>query len=313
MKALFFCLVTTIFIPIFAAGTFARETPEEKRGESAESPKTIFSALTEAGFVLQRSDTGKEEKEPAQIAFLKTFGDETVYSASFFLGWTPPNSSCPIGPFRIEPQISIEGDLTSDESEAEDAWKFRLSTEWDSGEILGVDAIYAKVSAKYEADQDFDTQKILAETYLTPTCVPLAMGKGWPLNDLDEEGHAKDNPPLQFLWRPYIGFDSGHTMKPGISAETEDTILRILLRLKITFLLNFLKSWLGLHEVTVYADNAFYLLPLEKTDDAHNYLASGVVFNFTENLSFDLTYKLGEDSPDFRRIETLGGAFGVKF
>jgi hypothetical protein len=218
-----------------------------------------------------------------------------------------------VGPFDLSFRTSVEGKLTSDESEAEDAWRFRASLIGDTSQIGPIDSTYTSVSLKYESDQDFDTQKFIAEMVFTPTIRKLALGKAWPPAELDPSGRVKRYPPFQFLWRPFLGLDVGHTLDKGQSAETEETILRFLVRGRAQLLLNLVAQALGLQETSIFLDNTFYHLPLEGRDDTHNFLVAGIEFLVTENVGIGLTYKAGEEAPNFEQIKTFGGTIGIRF
>jgi hypothetical protein len=281
--------------------------------QSQESSKNLFERLHDAGFTLKRALSGPDKGEAAAFSFLSTLGDNTVFTADFALSWCPPKRSFDVGPFDLSFRTSVEGKLTSDESEAEDAWRFRASLIGDTSQIGPIDSTYTSVSLKYEGDQDFDTQKLMAEIVFTPTKRKLALGKAWPPVQLDSSGRVKWYPPFQFLWRPFLGFDMGHTFDRGQSSETEETILRLQVRGRAQLLLNLVTQALGLQETSIFLDNTFYYLPLEGRNDTHNFLVAGIEFLVTENVSVGLTYKIGEEAPNFEQIKTFGGTIGIRF
>ena len=273
--------------------------------QSQEPSKNLFKRLQDAGFKLQRALSGKDAGEAAAFSFLSTLGDKTVFTADFALSWCPP-TRFEAGPFDLSFLTSVEGRLTSAESESENAWRFRGSLIGDTSHNGPIDSTYTSVSLKYESDQDFDTEKLMAEMVFTPTIRKLALGKAWP--------PAKEGrPPFQFLWRPFFGLDVGHTFEKGQSAETEETILRLKVRGRARLLLNLVTQALRLHETSIFIDNTFYYLPVEGRNNAHNFLVSGITFLITENISIGLTYKVGEEAPNFEQIETFGGTIGIRF
>lgn len=282
--------------------------------QSQESSKNLFERLHDAGFTLKRALSGPDKGEAAAFSFLSTLGDNTVFTADFALSWHPTRGSFNVGPFDLSFLTSVEGKLTSDESEAEDAWRFRASLIGDTSQIGAIDSTKTSLSLKYESDQDFDTQKLMAEIVFTPTIRKLALGKAWPPAPTDpSSGHAKQYPPFQFLWRPFLGLDVGHTFDKGQSAETEETILRLQVRGRAQLLLNLVTQALGLHETSIFVDNTFYYLPLEGRNSTHNFLVAGIEFLVTENVSIGLTYKVGEEAPNFEQIKTFGGTIGIRF
>lgn len=282
--------------------------------QSQEPSKNFFIPLQAAGFTLQRALSGPDKGEAAAFSFLSTLGDNTVFTADFALSWHPPRESFKVGPFYVSFLTSVEGKLTSAESESENAWRFRASLIGDTHQIGPIDSTYTSVSLKYESDQDFDTQKLMVEMVFTPTIRKLALGKAWPPAPTDpSSGHAKQYPPFQFIWRPFLGLDVGHTFDKGQSAETEETILRLQVRGRAQLLLNLVTQALGLHETSIFVDNTFYYLPLEGRNGTHNFLVAGIEFLVTKNVSIGLTYKVGEEAPNFEQIKTFGGTIGIRF
>jgi hypothetical protein len=282
--------------------------------QSEEPSKNFFKRLDEAGFTLQRALSGPDKGEAAAFSFLSTLGDKTVFAADFALSWHPPREPLKVGPFDLTFLTSVEGKFTSAESESENAWRFRASLIGDTSQIGPIDSTYNAFSFKYESDQDFDTQKFMAETVFTPTVRKLALGKAWPSAPTDpSSGQVKQYPPFQFLWRPFLGLDVGHTLDKGLSAETEETILRIQVRGRAQLLLNLITQLLGLYETSIFVDNTFYYLPLEGRKGTHNFLVAGIEFLVTEKVSIGLTYKIGEEAPIFKEITTFGGTIGIRF
>lgn len=304
-RNLFYCILcalSALFVSWGPAGA-----------QSQEPSQNLFEALSHSGFTLKRALSGPDKGEAAAFSFLRTAGKDTVFTADFALSWSPRGSRFEFDPFDLSLQTSVEGKLTSDESEAEDAWRLRASIIGDTSQLGIFDSTYTSLSAKFESDQDLDTQKLTGELLFTPTLRRIALGKGWPPALLDPSGRVKRYPPLQFLWRPFIGLDVGHTVDKGESAETEDTVLRLIGRGRAQILLNFFAQAMGLREASIFVDNTFYFLPLEDKDDTHNFLVAGLQFQVTKDVTIGLTYKVGEEAPNFEKIETFGATIGIRF
>ena len=280
------------------------------RGATSEEPRTfhtvylVLQRLADNGFTLQRAFAGTDATEGAQFSVLRTFNKNTVFSTNFAL---IHRHDFPIqSTWAVSSLFAVEGALTSDDSEAEDAWRFRGGVVLDRGGRSrdSLRGFYLSLAGKMEADQDFETRKLTFEGLFTPTVSTLYIGAP-PKTDT---GGA-----VQFRWRPYLGIDAGHTFRRGESSETNDTILRFVPRVRATLYLNFLRDALGIAETYVYADNTFYFLPLEDTKRKHNFLVSGFNFDISPNFGFGLTYKNGESAPKFKRVHTLGAVFTVRF
>jgi hypothetical protein len=260
-----------------------------------------FSRVTQLGLRLQRALTGPDEGEAATFGFLSPIEKRTIFMADFALIWQG-KKLMEIGRAVLAPQLSLDGSIATDRSEAEDAVRFGSAFILDipiGPTTLRPVGIYASLGFKYETDRDLDTQKGLFSSVVTPTVFGVI---GTPLGTPGS---------VQFRWRPFLGIDVGHTFKNGDSEEESGTVLRLMPRVRAEVFLDFVAYALNLPQVTLYTDNTFFYLPLQ--DKTHNFLVAGLEFDVTENLSVVFTYKKGENSPKFEHTHTIGGSIGIKF
>jgi len=271
----------------------------------SESFKTVaqtFDFFERRGLTLQRAVSGDDATEGAQFGFLRTFNKQTVYTADFALIYNKRFDSTQRTAFAF--QTSVQGNLTSGESESEDALQFRAGAIIDRNlKRDTINHLYISLAAKYEADQKFRVSKFISENMFTPT-IP-ALGIGIPF------GRASD--PIQFRWRPFFYFDVGHSFENGNSFETQDTVLRLTPRVRATLTLNFLRRALNLNDTFLFADDFFYFLPREQIKTRHNMFTSGFVLQVTKGFGFGLTYKSGESAPKFRPVHSFGGVLTIRF
>lgn len=264
-----------------------------------------------ANLRLQRAVAGPDAGEGATFSFLTIVDEKTIFLADFALIWAGPKL-VDRGSAHLGMQASVEGKLTSDEARAEDAWRFRASAVLDKS-FLDVrdlrrrrllDGLYLSVGAKYEADQGWHTRKILSEVLLTPSSRLLAIGFDQP---------PESSRPLQFVWRPLLAVEAGHTIRRRGGVEKESTLLRLVPRLRARTTLNFMRRALALNDFYLFVDDTFHYLPLEEAAETHNLLVSGVEIEVSDNFGVSFTYKNGESAPEFERIETFGGGLSVRF
>jgi len=275
----------------------AKDRPQTFRTETQ-----TFLAFESRGFSLQRAVSGDDAAEGAQFGFLKTFKQKTVYSADFALIFNRNLANTQRSSAGF--QASVQGNLASDESESEDALQFRAGAIIDRNlKRNTINHLYASLGAKYETDKKFKVGKLISENMITPT-LP-ALGIGVPF--------GKSSDPFQFRWRPSFYFDIGHTFERGDSTEAEQTVLRLTPRLYTRLSLNFLRRRLNLNDVSIFADDYFYSLPLEKTKNRHNMFTSGFVLQVNKDFGFGLTYKSGEAAPKFKPVHTFGGVLTIRF
>ncbi len=261
-----------------------------------------FDAFERRGLTLQRAVSGDDATEGAQFGFLKTFHQKTVYTADFALIYNNRLSSTQRT--NVAFQASVQGDLTSDDSQSEDALQFRAGAIIDRNlKPRTINHLYTSLAVKYETDQKFKIGKLISENMVTPTL--RSTGIGIPF------GRPSD--PIQFRWRPYFYFDVGRSFKRGDSAELKDTVLRFTPRVRTVLSLNFLRRALNLNDTYLFADDWLYFLPLEKTKTRRNMFTSGFVFQMTNNFGFGLTYKSGEAAPKFKPVHTFGGVLTIRF
>jgi len=261
----------------------------------------MFSGLEKKGITLQRAVTGDDAGEGAQFGFLKTFNKGTVYTADFALiydHWFPPSQRT-----SMAFEASVQGNLTSDESQSEDAFQFRAGAIIDRNLKRGtINHLYTSLAAKYETDQKFKVGKLISENMVTPTLPNLHIGIPF----------GKPSNAVQFRWRPYFYFDVGRTFKKADSAETKDTVLRFTPRVRTVLTLNFLRRALNLNDTFLFADDYLYFLPLE-TKNRHNMFTSGFAAQVTKDFGFGLTYKKGEAAPKFKPVHTFAGVLTIRF
>ena len=303
--------------------------------------ESIFKKLTEMRFSLSRGSGKEEEGEPAEFGFIDDIGKSTEFHANFFLQYKP--GAIPLGESFVTPLASVEGHLSSGDNKPNDAWRFRVGLELDipfggttqghinpvTGHNVGTgynDWLYATLNYKFEANRDFNVTKHMAELEITPSIPALFIGTrasdALIDKDPDKYGHwQKKRPPLDFRWRPYFDVDVGETADDGtttaaagvLPVEMNHTILRLRPRVHVDVWLNFLQDALAFHSVRAFADYEYTYLPIEDAKKDHNYFQTGAVLGFNENVGFNLTYTVGEQSPEFRHEHTLTGSLTIGF
>ncbi|MCP5059105.1 MAG: porin family protein [bacterium] len=280
----------------------ARQAKEKKDAEAkrrGEEPDTLIGELRSNGIHMRRSPTEKQDGKPATFSLNRSAGQSTVYSTDVAIIW---------GEFfegkkaNHSPSASLDVHISSDDTASENA--LRLQGGW----LSSWDApFYTSAMLKYETDRDFDTRKATLE--LQGTFVPdgpdVACIHVYCWND--------EELPVAFRWEPWIGTEAGYSFADGDSNETDDGILRLLGRLRADVRLTFLQKPLRMKKVSLFAEETFRYLPLERGDSTYQFLTAGLTFELDDHVSLGLTYKNGEDAPNFEDIDTFGLALGLKF
>jgi hypothetical protein len=207
-----------------------------------------------------------------------------------------------IGGTIFTTQASVEGHLTSDESEAEDALRFGITQNLIStfNPAKG-NGLHSYLGAKLETDQKFITKKLFFEATETPTILRWFIGK------------YSDTEEIRFRWRPYFTFQGGHTFRRGQTAIPEERVLRLIPRVHMDFSLDFISRALKIPRTLLYLDNKFYFLPIERDMKRANFLDTGLEFDFTPNFGLTFNYKNGKTAPKFEHVHTFGGALTIRF
>ena len=326
---------TTYYWQVFAVYTPKGEPDTVEFEQPAVTPKgeirpgyfitatDPFAPLTKRNFSLQRTVDSTDPTEGAQFSFLKTFGGKTVFSTDFAFFWDSRSYRFANNRGFLWFRPAVEGKLTSDDSTAEDAWRFSGSAVLDynlidldtdshnrmttnasvSAPRKLIDSLYFEFGGNVESDQGFDTKKLSSRTYFSPSSRKLAIG--WATGDVES--------PIQFVWRPSVEFNFGHTFEPGSSAETGSTIVRLVPKVRMTFYTRALSRALKIANSDFFFDNTFYYLPKDTLKKRHNFFTSGFEVFVIKNFGFGLTYKHGESAPKFKPIHSFGGTLTVRF
>jgi hypothetical protein len=295
-------------------------TPAANGPISFSTPAPLLLGLMQENHVsLRRAFEGDDASKSALFSYTdkalveidkKTGRQNTAHTESadfqFSLSWTPPlTDDTGAYSFRATGLLNAEGKLSNQNFDSDTAMRFRggVDLQWFSpGQFISASRLIAVV--KHEADQDYDTQKMMAEITARVTVPELAIGL------------AKDIVPKQVraIWTPSLITEYGKTIdQVASSAERDDTVLRLIGRVQARLSFpSFARDALNVNDVAFFADNKSYYLPLED-DDFHNYLQAGFEVKFTDNVSIALQYKIGEDAPNFLKTETYSLSLGVQF
>lgn len=266
---------------------------------------TVFQRLAARGWTLQRAVAGKGSTEGASFGFVSKAHEATVFSADFALIYEPERPcsarTC------VATQISMEGHVASDEAAAQNAWRLRGRWRIDRGSTTGFRGTTTYVGAKFEASQDFTTQKVMGEAVLTYTDSRYGIGFLIPPRT------ATSRPALRFRWRPFLGVDAGGTLRSGEGNEDKSTVLRIVPRARVELFFDALSSALGVQHIDLNVDDTAYFLPLEDSRRGRNLLVGGLEIQFNEHVGVQFEYTNGEAAPEFERVNTLTGGLSVRF
>jgi hypothetical protein len=296
----YFWRVSAVYIP--APGSQPASQLASNAPFSFTTSSSPFSRLSDRGFSLQKTVDGPDASKGAEFSFLRNLRKDSIYTADF--AFIYDRRFHQTTRTSVGFQASVEGNLTSDTSASEDAWRFRAGAVIDRNLKPGsLNLLYLSLGGKFEGDQKFDVKKMSFEALLTPTFPRLAIGVSKPLDSAR---------PFQFRWRPFIGLDLGRTIRKGSSGETKDSVLRLTPRVTTKLKLNFLNRALKLSDVYLWTDETFYYLPLE-AKKRRNFFTSGLEFDVTDNLGLGVTYKNGESAPKFNRVNTLGATISIRF
>jgi hypothetical protein len=296
-----------------AADTLAtlkkNKPPTTKPGEKkVEKTPDLFKAAQDMGLSLSRGPDNGDEKKGASFSFTKDQQAETaaVFNADFYLKWQKKMpfewDSSKVVVFDA-PAVSIQGKLTSKDNTATDAWRFRLENNlWTSnqGENRWIDGLLATTALKDESDRDLQSNRMSGEFWVTPNKYTWYIGK--------YSGSPDDW--VQLRWRPNVGLDVGGTVT-NTNDGIKESVLWLMAKGRIDVRLGFLTKLAQFKDVTLYLEDKYVYTEADQL--SHNYLTSGMDFEFSDQIGFTINYTNGKDSPKFKQEEVIKGGLTVKF
>lgn len=264
---------------------------------------------------------------PARLSWTKPSQGSAFYQLDAAVLWKPSFLSSGTELFSdavawfVEP--TFETHVSSEVGAAQDQLTYRipLTLEYFPGgkEILaGMDnpnAVPTKrfltvhtlmVSPTYQTDRDNNTRSIEAEIFYTPTIPSLAIGIRQRLFGLKS---------AQLRWRPYVGFEFGDYLNQDktTGVPTQSSISRCVFRVEAD---------LSLSERFALTGSYVGRIELNGTNDSFNYgeISAQVFLDSTlptngepPHFSAGITYKRGQDAPDFVDVDAVSAWVGVRF
>jgi len=279
--------------------------------ESESASGTIFSRLEEMRISLHRSYQGPDRDEPAQFGYVKARDDKAEFFTNFCLDYQVLRDPYPIYGGFASFDLSAEGHVSSTNETIGDSWVFRAGCESDWW-TRSAACLYVCLNAAFEADREFKTQYAYGELVLTPTFRTLAIGKALPVATLEPDGIAKEMPPVQFIWRPFLSLAVGRRIRGHPPGRDEDTLLRIRPRATAKLLLNYISRPLGFNEIYFYGDAICDYLP-DEYETGHWHYETGMVFGFNQKVSLVCNYSRGKRAPNYLEEDIIALTLGIGF
>lgn len=151
-------------------------------------------------------------------------------------------------------------------------------------------------SPLYQTDREFKTSIIGFDVLYSPGIPSLGIGS--PIR----EGKSR------FRWRPLVGFEFGQVLDDGGNKKAlpEETFIRATARIRAELLV--------IDKLTFSADY-IWRLDLNGNNDLRDYIDLSLTYflDQSENISIGLTYKNGENTPQFVDVDELSTFLGFKF
>lgn len=287
--------------------------------------ETFFTADQKASDLLGTDPTALKDTastNPARFSWTRTASSGSFYQIDAAVLWKPSFLDHPPRAgldWLVQP--NFEAHVSTKEGSAQDQLTYRVPVvlNYTPIDIIGMDTLGATpaprfitthrfvVSPIYQTNRDNGTRTLQAEFYYTPTIPSLAIGIRQPLFR---------NNNIQFLWRPYVGFELGDYLDRDATTLmlVSSSISRFVFRGQGELLLGDRLTITGafVHRTELNGDNRSF-----------NYgELSGVVamdptrtFKSKESPHFTagITYKRGRDAPDFDNGNEITGWVGVQF
>jgi hypothetical protein len=288
-------------------------------GTSSLDTASEFSGLGESVVSTASSD-------PARVSWTKPSNGSAFYQVDAAVLWRPSllssGTQLPGNPIAWFVEPTFEAHVSSQPGSAQNQLSYRspitLDFYPDQNEIAGMDnpnAVPPKrfisvhtfiISPTYQTDQDNNTRLIEGELFYTPTIPSLAIGIRQPIFGLSK---------VQVRWRPYIGFELGDYLSENKStgAASESNISRFVFRAAAD---------LSLGDRFSLSGSYVSRIELNEGGTSFNYgEVSGQMFldptlptnGEPPHFSIGITYKRGNDAPDFANVDSVNAWLGVRF
>jgi hypothetical protein len=257
-------------------------------------------AGTKTPFTLTQTIDGDTAKKPATFKYAHSVAKGTVASADFAVQYRRGETT-----FRhesIQKVAYLEGVLKSHAKDSDTALRPAVGLIHTMGHASFSLVTFGVLT--HESDQSLHTRKLLADIDTTPSYDRWAMGTAYP-RDLSTE------PPVQFLWEPTFGVNLGRTLDAGDSTEINKSVERYSARIDTVFYLNRIGQMLNLPRLNLEISDKGWLLPRE--DKTHrNLFSASLTFPFADKVSVGLSFKHGQQPPEFKRTHDYGLTVGLQ-
>ncbi len=254
-------------------------------------------ASTKTPFTLTQTVEGDSAAKPAVFKYAHSVDKGTVASADFALQYRHDQA---FHQPRITWLTYLEGVLKSHAKDEDTAVRPAGGLIYTAGNDTA--SLVSTLVAKGEADQHFDTKKLMGSLSLTPSYQPWAIGYAQP---------TVSTRPCHFLWEATFGVDLGHTLRVGTSTETNDTVERYSARVDTMWYFNWIASQLNLSQLILAISDKGWILPKEAKRH-RNLFSTSLTFPIAEKVSVGLAFKHGADAPDFKRTHDYGLTVGLQ-
>ena len=295
----------------------------------AKPEKSGWIAWLERDFQIRESFFTQEQAvNPAKLSWTKAKGEPSFYQLDAAVLWQPTflTSGTTIGSKSLSWFIrpSFEAHVSTETGASQDQLTYRVPltlnlTHGGAGMLAGMDtpgATPAKrfitvhtllVSPTYQTDRHNATRTLEAEIFYTPTIPSLAMGVRQPLFGTDW---------LHLLWRPYAGVELGEYLERDATTKLalERSVSRFVARAEAEVLFG-----------ERFAVTGSYVLRRELQDAERTFHygeVSGILLLDTvlpaseeeqPHFTAGVTYKRGQDAPEFEDVDVVTAWLGVRF
>ena len=308
----------------------------QEKGKAAVTPepppkaeKSGLIAWLERDFQIRESFfTPDKAVNPAKLSWTKAKAEPSFYQLDAAVLWQPAflSSGTTIGMKSLSWFIrpSFEAHVSTESGAAQNQLTYRVPftlnlTHGGQGMLAGMDTPGTSppnrfvtvhtlvVSPTYQTDRRDATRAMEAEIFYTPTIPSLALGIRQPLFGTDW---------LHLLWRPYVGVELGEYLERNATTQLalERSVSRFVTRAEAELLIGerfaITGSYVLRHELSGiertfhYGEvSAVIMLDtvLSESDDEQPHFTAGV------------TYKRGQDAPEFVDVDVVTAWLGVRF
>jgi hypothetical protein len=312
-------------------------TPNAEAQVVPPQKESTFKTLEDYFSIRKSFLSADDETEPANFSWTRAVGAPSFYSidvAILLKGHSNNNESVgfsflggrtDLGDYKLRWKIepTFEAHISTNNTNAQDSMSARLpvTLSWEPHSLdAQISEWFLTASPVYEFDRLNNNQTIGGDAFLTANVFSVGIGQFLWLTGRPTPRFQPDN-GVVFHWRPFVGFEAGHVIdaEAGTVLSEQSEFARFATKLHAELAWVHKRAESEKNELPytnrfIVAAN-YYFRHDFIGGSTHNYFDVSPTWYLDdeEHFSVGLTYKRGETTPKFAKVDELTLWLGTKF